>query len=329
MRIARRLVVSALVAACAVLAAAERSGSQTPSAPPVGPRGALVEVRVSPETVTVGAPFTVRIRVRAPKIATVRFPAVPDSGDAIAPIDPRAIEETADTAVIDRTAIYRLVAWDVGPRTPRFGSVTVSAVGTEQRYAIAMRPIMVRSLLPADTASRVPRAARAPIPLPSGWWRWVLLGAILVVGLLAYWFRRRRAAALVRPPPEAFASATAAFVAIEALGLVDAGEPGRHVIAHVDVMRSYVARRFPSATESATAGQFMAALASIDFPVLPARVAVLLDRDAAVRYAGAPVVPDDAQALAREARAIVTDVQDAYVVRLRAEDRGPPPAKRR
>lgn len=284
---------------------------------------------MSPETVTVGSPFTVRVRVRAPKIATVRFPAVPDSGDAIAPIDPRAIEETADTAVIDRTAVYRLVAWDVGSHTPRFSDIIVAAAGSEQRYGVAMPPVVVLSLLPADTAARVPRDAREPIPLPSGWWRWVLLVSLLVAGLLWYWHRRRRAAALVKPPPEAFVAAAASFAAIEALGLIDAGEVGRYLIAHVDVMRAYVARRFPSAGESATASQCVAALAATDFPILPARVGALLGRDAEVRYAGASLGADDARSLAREARVIVGDVQEAYAARLRAEDRGPSPRKRR
>lgn len=323
-----RLLCAMLVAVCAALAA-EHAVAQAPTGAALGPRGALVEVRVSPETVTVGSPFIIRIRVRAPKIATVRFPAVPDSGDGIAPIDPRAIEEHADSAVIDRTAVYRMVAWDVGSRTPRFGSITVAAAGSEQRYAVAMPPVVVLSLLPADTAARVPRDAREPIPLPSGWWRWALIGTLAAAGLVWYWQRRRRAAALVKPPPEAFESATASFAAIEALGLIDAGEVGRYLIAHVDVARAYLARRFPSAGESATASQLVAALAAADFPILPARVGALLDRDAAVRYAGESLGAEDARALGREARAIVGDVQEAYAARLRAEDRGPAPRKRR
>ncbi len=314
---------SALGIACVVAA------PLAAQAPARGLSGALVDVRVAPETVTVGAPFTVRIRVRAPRIATVRFPVVPDSGDAIAPIDPRAIEETADTAVLDRTAIYRLVAWDVGSRTPKFGSVTVAAAGTEQQYPVTVRPVIVRSLLPADSAERVPKDARDPIPLPGGWWRWALLGAIAILGAAWFWRQRHRAVALAPREPEAFESATAALTAIESLGLVEAGEDGRHLIAHVDVMRAYIARRFPRARESMTGDELVAALATADFPILPERVAELLKRDASVRYAGAELDVDDPRALAREARAIVRDIQDAYEARLRAEDRGPSPRKRR
>jgi hypothetical protein len=124
-------------------------------------------------------------------------------------------------------------------------------------------------------------------------------------------------------------SAKASFAAVEALGLLDAGEVGRYFIAHVDVVRAYLARRFPTAGQSATATEFVAALAATDFPIPPARVGALLDRDAAVRYAGASLGADDARALARDARAIVDDVQVAYAARLAAEDRGPAPRKRR
>jgi hypothetical protein len=317
-----RLLIAAAAAECTA-SVAVRAGAQASPGAALGPRGAIVDVRVSPETVTVGSPFTVRIRVRAPKIASVRFPPVPDSGDGIAPIDPRAIEENADTAVIDRTAVYRLVAWDVGPRTPIFGHIAVAAGGSEQRYGVVMPPVMVLSLLPADSSERVPREAREPIPLPSGWWRWALIGALLAGGLLWYWYRRRRAAMRVTPPPDAFVSATASFAALEALNLIEAGEVGRHLIAHVDVVRAYVARRFPSAGESATASQCVAALAATDFPILPARLGGLLERDATVRFAGAALDVEDARALAKEARAIVRDIQDAYEARLRAEDREP------
>ena len=106
-----------------------------------GPRGALVTVQAQPEVVTVGEPFTVRVRVRAPRIATIRFPAVPDSGDAIEAIDPRAIEDAGDTAVIDRSAAsfmrspfmkaFRLRAW------PRAASASANPTLSMQSAAPA------------------------------------------------------------------------------------------------------------------------------------------------------------------------------------------------
>lgn len=294
-----------------------------------GPRGALVTVKVQPEVVTVGEPFTVRVRVRAPKIATIRFPAVPDSGDAIEAIDPRAIEDAGDTAVIDRSAVYRLVAWNVGQHSPRFGNVSVTSAGVEQRFNVLVPPILVRSLLPADSVLRVPKDARAPVPAPNGAWRYWLLAFVFSSGMAWYWWRRRerRRNAPAREP-EAFVAAAGAFGALEALALAEAGEPGRHLIAHVDVLRAYVARRFPAAGESLTPRELLGVLATSDFPLRPERVGDLLERDSAVRYAAAPIDPATAIALSREARAIVNDLQSAYDARLKALDRGPQRSRR-
>ena len=155
--------------------------------------GALVSVSVVPETVTVGQPFSVRIRVRAPKFATVHFPAVPDTADAIEAVDPRATEDAGDAEVIDRTAVYRLVAWDVGKRTPHFANVTVTTAGSDQVYPVEVSPVAVKSLLPADSAQRVPKEARDPVAPPSALWKWLLLGAVFAALIWLLW-RRRKAA---------------------------------------------------------------------------------------------------------------------------------------
>ncbi len=294
-----------------------------------GPRGALVTVQAQPEVVTVGEPFTVRVRVRAPRIATIRFPAVPDSGDAIEAIDPRAIEDAGDTAVIDRSAVYRLVAWNVGQHTPRFGNVLVTSAGVEQRFPVIVSAILVRSLLPTDSALRVPKDARAPVPPPSATWKYWLLAVVFASGVAWYWWRRRqRRRDAPEREPEAFVAATEAFGALEALALVEAGEPGRHLIAHVDVLRAYVARRFPAAGESLTARELLGAIAISDFPLRAERLGELLERESAVRFAAAPIESATAIALSREARAIVNDLQSAYDARLKALDRGPQRARR-
>ena len=317
MRRVRRLLCAALLAGPVTLCAQDAVSR------------ALVSVAVKPDVVTLGEPFTVRVRVRASKIATIRFPAVPDSADAIEAVDPRAIEDALDPTSLDRTAVYRLVAWNTGQHTPHLGDVAVTASGIEQRFPVVVPPVLVRSLLPEDSALRVPKAARLPVPAPSGAWRyWLLLGAF-GSALTWYWWRRRRARRRGRPVEiEPFVAADKAFRALEALALVDAGEPGRHVIAHVDVLRAYVARRFPTAFESLTTRELITALATADFPLAPERVGALLEHENAVRYAAAPIEPAAASALAKEARAIVRDVQTAYAARLKALDRGPPRARR-
>ena len=293
-------------------------------------RGALVTASVVPETVTVGQPFEVRIRVRAPKFATIHFPAVPDTADAIEAVDPRAMEDAGDAELIDRTAVYRLVAWDVGKHTPKFANVSIGTSGTDQQYPVAIAPVVVTSLLPADSAERVPKDARDPLAPPGDLWKYLLLGSLLAGGIAWYWWRRRKRRALQAPPPvEPFVAATSGFDALDALGLPAAGEPGRHVIASVDVLRAYLARRFPDMRESLTPQELERALAGSDLPVLPQRLSALLDRESSLRFARAGVSADEALALGTESRQIVRDIQAAYEERLRAMERRPQRGRRR
>jgi hypothetical protein len=294
------------------------------SAQAVPQRAALVSVSIVPETVTVGEPFTVRIRVRAPKFATIRFPAVPDTADAIEAIDPRATQDAGDADMIDRTAIYRLVAWDVGQHTPRFANVLVGTGGASQQYPVALQPVTVRSLLPDDTLERVPKDVRDPVAPPGALWK-VLLLAALLAGALAWFWRRRRVRRAAEPPLDVdpFVAAQASFEALDALGLPAAGEPGRHVIASVDLLRGYLARRFPEMRESLTVDEMERAVATSDLPVLPQRLNALLRRESSLRFARAGVTTEEALALAKESQAIVRDVQTAYDARVRAMERRP------
>lgn len=291
-------------------------------------RGVVVTVTVVPDTVTVGQPFVIRVRARAPKSATLRFPVLPDSGDAIEALDPRSIVETPSESVLDQTAGYRVAAWNVGARGAHFAPVVATIGGTAVNWPVVAPPVFVRATLPADTSQQVPKAAREPFPVPSGLWRLLLVLAI-IAALTAWYLARRRHARTPPPPPDLFVATAAALRALESLALADAGESGRHVIAHVDVLRGYLARRFPLALASLTPDEMHGALARSDFPVLPERVDALLARDAGIRFAHAPVTRLDALALAAEARAIVRDVQDAHEARVRAADRGPHRPKRR
>jgi hypothetical protein len=195
---------------------------------------------------------------------------------------------------------------------------------------VAPPPVVVRSLLPADSAERKPKGARAPVVPPSDLWRYALLFAVALACVGWYWWWRRRH----RPPPrwrepEPFAAADTAFDALDALELPGAGECGRHVIASVDVLRAYLARRFPDLRASFTPHELEGALAAAEFPILPQRVATLLQRESSVRFARAGLGADEAVALARESRSIVGDIQTAYEARLRAMERGAHRGRRR
>lgn len=294
-----------------------------------GAGGALVTATVAPDTVQVGERFSVRVRVRAPKVAVVTFPDVPPATGTSAPLDPRVIEDGPPGDVLDRTAIYTFVAWEPGGLSPALGPVVVSVAGQQKSFAVNTPGVVVRSVLP-DTTEQAAREIRAPLPTPGRLAQWIVVG---VAGLLLaawLWARRRRRLrdAVEGPTVDAWRDATAAFAAIDALGLLEAGEPGRHAIAYVDVLRGYLARRFPVLDPSLDAPAVARALRDIDFPAAPHALNALLARDTEIRFAQAPLVATEAASLATAAKTIAQDVQDAHEARLRAMERPPRPRRR-
>lgn len=296
-------------------------------APQGGGARPIVSVEVQPDTVAVGQPFTVRLRVRAVPAATIRFPSVPDSAGSVEAVDPRAIEDSSTSALLDQTAVYRFVAWEPGRRTVPLGDLRWEQPRGPELLGTGGVRVYVTSALPADTAEQVPRDARAPFDPPRSWWRWALgaLAALGIVWLSARALRRRRATAR---PPDAFVDAQAAFAAIDQLALDDAGEPGRAVLAYAEVMREYLTRRFPAATIGLTTTEYVRALADNALPILPEEVQGVLQWADEVKFAGVAVNADGVRAVARAARGIVRDVQMAYEVRLAAADKVPPRRRR-
>jgi hypothetical protein len=295
-------------------AAGAQSGSQD---------GARVSygVRTSTDTVRIGDPFTLSVRVRTPPGATIEFPAGPDSTSAVQLLDPRTVRTTADSAALDQTATYRLAAWDLGPQPIAVGDVIIRGVGADRRISLGRPSIFVRSVLPADSSLRVPKPARPLIDqsIP-GWWRWALIAAAAALTLLAlwWWWRRRR-----RPPAtpveNPLAVAEREFARVEALRLLEAGERGRHVALMVDVLRDYLAARYPHAPLSLTTSELTRALHRD--PTVPLeRLARLLDEADLIKFARRPVTRDHATELGREARLIVRTI-DAAIAKRAAEAR--------
>src|SRR4051812_49619087 len=74
---------------------------------------------VDRDTVTVGNVVRLTVRVRAPLGATVNFPTGLDSISPVQALEPPVVSDGTDSTVVDRIAVYRLAAWDVGRRPIR------------------------------------------------------------------------------------------------------------------------------------------------------------------------------------------------------------------
>ncbi|HET8771732.1 MAG TPA: hypothetical protein VFM71_12180 [Gemmatimonadaceae bacterium] len=275
-------------------------------------RAPLVSVSVSPEAPAIGEPIRIELRVRAAPGTEIGFPALPDSAEAIEPLDPRAVRDASTAELLDRTAVYRMIAWDTGSHALRFDDVTLNRAGVETRYRVRLPPIRVRSVLPADSAGRVPRPARGPIAVPGGWWRlWLGLAVVALLAWLGWRIWKTRDRNHEPPTEDAARRADRAFTHLASLGLLEAGEYGRYVLAHVAILREYLAARFPQADLSRTAREVADALVQVEFPVLPERVVELLLRAEPIAFARAPVDEHDARELAQEAQGIMRDVETA------------------
>ncbi|HEU4721594.1 MAG TPA: hypothetical protein VFS59_09565 [Gemmatimonadaceae bacterium] len=263
---------------------------------------------VDRDTVTVGDVVRLTVRVRAPLGATVSFPTGLDSLAPVQALEPPVVRDGADSTVVDRIATYRLSAWDVGPQPIRLGDVVVQADDGDRRVVLTLPRLFVRSVLPADSAQRVPKPARdllgvrAPIP----WWWWALAAlAALALGLLIWWWIRRSRRAM-RPTGDPFADAEAAFVRIERLRLPEAGEPGRHAALMTDVLRRYLAARLESASLAQTSGELLAAMRGVSTVPFD-RLRRLLGEVDPVKFAAAPLAASRARELGDEAKAIVRE----------------------
>jgi hypothetical protein len=259
------------------------------------------------DSVTVGDVVTLTVRVRGPRNATINFPAAVDSLGPVQSLAPPAVRDGADTLEFaDRIAVYRLAPWDVGKLQIRLGDVLVQTDDDERRVALPLPTLFVRSVLPADSAQRIPKPAR-PLLEPRAatpWWWWAAAAAAaLVIGLGIWWWRRRRRGE-EGSTGNPFVDAESAFDRIERLRLVDAGEPGRHAALMTDVARRYLAGRFVYASLANTSGELLAALRGT--PTIPHdRLLRLFTSVDAIKFANAPVSGGEAKVLGAEARAIV------------------------
>ena len=261
------------------------------------------------DTVTVGDVVRLVVRIRAPLGATINFPAAVDSLGPVQSLEPPTVRSGADSATAaDRTATYRLAAWDIGLQPIKLGDVLVQTDNGERRVVLALPSVFVRSVLPADTTLRVPKPARPLLDARPAvaWWWWALLAlAALLIGLLAWWIVRRRRS-LLAAPADPYAEANAAFERIERLRLIDSGEQGRHTALMTDVLRRYLSARLEPVSLALTSEELQAAVRGV--PTVPHdALRLLFESVDPVKFANASLAGDRARVIGDDAKAIVRD----------------------
>jgi hypothetical protein len=267
-------------------------------------------VTIRPDTVRVGDPFTVSIRVRVPLGASIEFPAAPDSGGPVEPLDPVQIGTTADSIAVDQTATYRLAAWRTGTFHIPFADVLVRQEIGNRRVEVSGVIVHVASVLPADTTGIEPKPQRGVFTFGLPWWIWALVAALAaaILMLIAWLWRRRRHRPVPAEPP--FVIAEREFNRIESIDLLAAGERARYVTLMIEVLRDYVAAVVSGASTAQTSTEMASAMRKAGIGTY-ARCAALMSEVDLIKFARRPVSAERAAALGREARAIAQSVHQA------------------
>jgi hypothetical protein len=264
--------------------------------------------RVNPDTVIIGQPFNLFVKVLAPKGVRFEFPTGPDTttSNGVRPIELRGekvVTMLGDTAV----ALYHLVAWDIGTQPLRFPDVRVTFEGQERRPTLGAASVFVKSVLPADTSLRNPKPARPLIVLPViNWLLWLaILAAAVAVVLL--WWAWRRWRNRPKPPIDPYARAQQEFARIDARHLIEDGQRAEYFAAMVDVAREYLAGRAPGVRRSDTTWELLRAMkpgGGVEMDL-----AGLLEQADLVKFARADVSLEEAREAGQTLRAIVDHVE--------------------
>ncbi len=278
-------------------------------------------VVMSPDTVTVGDPFTMTVRLRVPTNATVIWPVLSDSSAKIAPRAPMSRRDgPSDVATREELAEFVVSAWDTGRVNTGWDPVLVVIGNDTVTVALANHGVYVRSVLSADTTEHVPRPAKPVFEQELPWWqRWWIAALVLVaLAALAYvlWRRRRKPAVSMSTGPRlgAYEHALHAFDRLDRLALTDAGEHGRAAVLALDILRGYLSARIPATSRAQTSAELLSVVGD-DTRVPLARLIQLLVAVDAVKFARRSLTATDARHLTAEARAVVESVEEVERVR--------------
>jgi hypothetical protein len=120
-------------------------------------------------------------------------------------------------------------------------------------------------------------------------------------------------------PLDVYQRALHDFERLQRLALADVGERGRAVALALEIVRTYVSARVPTALLSRTSAELLTAVAR-DARIPSDRLAALLDEADGIKFAARAVTSVRAIALQQEARAVVEAIEAAEQARRKVLD---------
>ncbi len=204
-------------------------------------QGATVSLSTSPDSLTVGDPVTVEVRVEAPAGAVVSFPR---------PHTPSQVEvmnlETPPAEAGTWMGRYTLAVFDVGdivlpPWPVQVQSDTQTVIVHTDSIRLHVTSVLDDSLAAADIR---PLKAQQELPVPLPLWIWLALAALVLALALFLWHRRRRRRRVViMPAAPAIAPHEAALAELrklEAQQLPPSGRIKEHYVRLSEILRQYL-----------------------------------------------------------------------------------------
>lgn len=271
-------------------------------------------MRVRPETVTVGDPFTLLVTLEVPAGATVQWAAIADTAAAVGMRAPARVTSEVLGTTRRETAEYALTAWNVGTLLLGVPDAAVRTSADVRAVPLRDTRVVVLSVLPGDTSLRVPKPARGLFPRVVPWWELWWPAAAVVGALALLWLtwrrRRRRVATRIDVPLEVFARAMNDFERLQRMALADLGERGRAVALAVEILRTYLSARCVAAALSETSRELLTAMATDRRVPLDRLTSLLADADE-IKFAHGEVSVVRARELHDEAVAIVQHVEQS------------------